>query len=52
MSAPTVLRIRDTLSLDELQASENMLPELLARPGVELVAEPREMRFDQAGALM
>lgn len=49
---PTVLRIRDTLSLDEMQASENLLPELLARPGVELVAEPSEMRFDQAGALV
>jgi hypothetical protein len=50
-AGPTVLRIRDTLSLDELQASANLLPELLARPGIELVAEPREMRFDQAGTL-
>jgi len=50
-AGPTVLRIRDTLSLDEMQASANLLPELLARPGVELVAEPREMRFDDAGAL-
>jgi hypothetical protein len=50
-AGPTVLRIRDTLSLEELQASANLLPELLARPGIELVAEPREMRFDQAGAL-
>jgi hypothetical protein len=49
---PTVLRIRDTLSLGEMQASENLLPELLARPGVELVVEPREMRFDASGALM
>ncbi len=48
---PTVLRIRDTLSLDELQASANLLPELLARPGIELMAEPREMRFDREGAL-
>src|SRR6266540_2822958 len=50
-AGPTVLRIRDTLSLDELQASANLLPELLARPGVELVAEPSEMRFDREGAL-
>jgi hypothetical protein len=49
---PTVLRIRDTLSLDEMAASENLLPELLARPGVELIGEPREMQFDAAGALM
>ena len=50
-AGPTVLRIRDTLSLDELQASANMLPELLARPGIELLAEPKEMQFDQMGAL-
>src|SRR5262249_12687882 len=51
-SGPTVLRIRDTLRLDELETSENLLPELLARPGVELIAEPSEMRFDAAGALL
>jgi hypothetical protein len=51
-AGPTVLRIRDTLSLAELQASENLLPALLARPGVELVAEPREMRFAKDGALV
>jgi len=51
-SGPSVLRIRDTLSLDELQASANLLPELLARPGIELVAAPREMRFDYEGTLL
>jgi hypothetical protein len=51
-AGPTVLRIRDTLSLAELQVSENVLPELLARPGVELLAEPREMRFGKDGALV
>ena len=50
-SEPTILRIRDTLSLDQLQASANLLPELLARPGVELVAEPSEMQFDREGEL-
>ncbi|HEX9374286.1 MAG TPA: lactate racemase domain-containing protein [Roseiflexaceae bacterium] len=49
---PTVLRIRDTLSLVELQVSANLLPELLERPGVELLAAPAEMRFDGDGALM
>ena len=51
-AGPTVLRIRDTLSLDELQASANLLPELLARPGIELVAAPKEIHFDREGALM
>jgi hypothetical protein len=49
---PTVLRIRDTLSLAEVQASENLLPALLASPGVELLAQPREMRFDADGSLI
>jgi hypothetical protein len=51
-NGPTVLRIRDTLSLATLQASANLLPELLARPGVELLADPQELRFTEAGALI
>ncbi len=49
---PAVVRIRDTLSLDEAQVSEHLLPALLERPGVELVAEPSEMRFREDGALV
>jgi hypothetical protein len=48
---PTVLRIRDTLSLAELRVSENVLPDLLSRPGVELLAEPQELQFTEDGAL-
>jgi len=51
-AAPTVVRIRDTLSLATLQVSENMLPTLWSRPGVELLAEPQEMRFEEDGALI
>jgi hypothetical protein len=51
-AGPTVLRIRDTLSLAELQVSENLLPALLARPGVELLAEAQEMRFGVDAALV
>jgi hypothetical protein len=51
-ASPTVLRIRDTLSLATLQASENLLPELLARPGVELLEPPQEPRFHPDGALI
>ena len=51
-AGPAVLRIRDTLSLAELQVSEILLPELLARPGVELLAEPRAMRFEADGSLI
>jgi hypothetical protein len=49
---PTVLRIRDTLSLAELKVSKNLLPELLARPGVELLAEAQEMAFRRDGSLV
>jgi hypothetical protein len=52
LADPTVRRIRDTLSLSTLQASENLLPELLARPGVELLEPPQELRFHPNGALI
>jgi hypothetical protein len=51
-AGPTVLRIRDTLNLATIQASENMLPALLSRPGVELIAEPQEPRFGADRALV
>jgi len=51
-SGPTVLRIRDTLSLSELKVSENLLPELLARPGIELLAEAQELAFRRDGSLV
>lgn len=51
-AGPTVLRIRDTLSLSTLQVSANLLPELLARPGVELLAAPQELKFSEHGALV
>jgi len=51
-TGPRVLRIGDTLSLSRLQVSETLLPELLARPGMELLAAPEEMRFGQDGALV
>jgi len=50
-ATPTVIRIRDTLSLTELYVSENMLPALLERPGVELLASPRQLHFTEEGAL-
>jgi hypothetical protein len=49
---PTIMRIRDTLSLAELKVSENLLPKLLARPGVELVDAARELTFREDGSLV
>src|SRR5690606_6681668 len=41
-----LLRVPNTLQLEYLYASEAMLPELEARPGVEIVGPLEEMRFE------
>ncbi len=46
-----VMRIRSTLELEHLWASESLLPELSAEPEVEVSAEPVEMYFDGQGNL-
>jgi len=46
-----LLRIANSLQLEWLYASEGMLDELAARPGVEVVGELEEMRFE-GGRLM
>ncbi|HWQ11923.1 MAG TPA: DUF2088 domain-containing protein [Roseiflexaceae bacterium] len=48
----TALRIRDTLSLEEFEASESLLPALLDQPGVALVRPPRELVFQEDGSLV
>jgi hypothetical protein len=48
---PRIIRIHDTLSLAELQVSANLLPELLQRPGVELLTAPRPLAFTPNGML-
>ena len=47
-----VARIRDTLSLNEFEVSEAMLPELRQTEGVEILSEPYELRFDGEGFLV
>jgi hypothetical protein len=47
----TALRIRDTLSLAEFEASEGLLPALLDRPGIALVRPAHELSFLGDGAL-
>ena len=49
--AATIVRIRSTLLLDELQVSENLLADLLRRPDVELVRPPEPMRFRENGTV-
>jgi hypothetical protein len=46
-----VVRIRDTLSLEHLEASEPCLALARQQEGLAVVAEPMEMGFDEAGNL-
>ena len=50
--AVRMLRIPNTLHLEYCYASEAMLPELRERPGIEIMSEPAQMRFDDAGTLL
>lgn len=47
-----LLRIRDTLSLDRLEVSTALLPELAGNSRIHQDASPREMSFNQEGALL
>ena len=42
-----IVRIRDTLTLGEIQVSEPMLEEVRAHPKLELVSEPQAMAFEE-----
>lgn len=46
-----IVRIRDTLSLNEFEVSEAMLPELSKTEGVEILSAPYALEFDAEGFL-
>jgi len=46
-----IIRIRNTLFLDELRVSENLLPALRENPCIEIVGEVKPMQFDSEGNL-
>jgi len=50
-SKARVARIHDTLSLDELEISESLIPDVMNRDDVEIVSEPYELQFDKDGYL-
>ncbi len=52
LSKARVVRIKNTLQLDELYVSESLLPEAEANPAVEVVSPPTAMIFDSAGNLL
>lgn len=46
ITRPRLLRIPNSLHLEYIYASEALLPELEARPGIEIVGPLEEMRFE------
>lgn len=51
-SALRMVRIRDTLHLGEIWASQALLPELEAHPAAEILSPPAPLPFDEAGNLL
>ncbi|MDR7868371.1 MAG: lactate racemase domain-containing protein [Sporomusaceae bacterium] len=49
LSAVRVVRIKNSLHLDEIYISAALVPEAEANPAVDLLGAPREMAFDSAG---
>ncbi len=50
--AVKMVRIRNTISLGEIEISESLIPEAEAHPRVELVGEPYDLPFDETGNLL
>ena len=44
--------IRNTMRLDDLMVSENLLPELRRNPAIEICGETRDLPFDDEGNLV
>jgi hypothetical protein len=44
-----VIRIRDTLNLEQMQVSEPVAEELRSNPAITFCDPPREMGFDEIG---
>jgi hypothetical protein len=48
---PRVIRIKNSLKLDEIYISESLIEEAKANPQIEVLEEPRDMVFDENGNL-
>ena len=49
---PTIMRVRNTLELAELQVSESLAPALRGLPGVEIMRDAVPLRFSPEGSLL
>ena len=50
-SKARVARVRDTLTLNEIEISESLIPDIKDRDDVEIISEPYELKFDEEGDL-
>jgi hypothetical protein len=48
---PKIIRIRNTLALDEIWVSEAMVAEAAQNPNVEIISEPEYLSFNEQGNL-
>ena len=54
VSAPSkirIVRIKNTLSLDEIEVSTSLIPEVQAHPRMEILSAPYALNFDACGNL-
>ena len=49
---PRVMRIRDTLHMDEILISEALAEEAEKHPNMEILGKSEEMAFDENGRLL
>ena len=47
-----VVRIKDTLHMEEIEVSESYYDEIKNNPEIEILSEPYEMQFDKEGFLI
>ena len=45
-------QLRNTLSMERIMVSEDLLRELRGAEGITVLEEPRKLRFDEADALL
>jgi hypothetical protein len=48
---PRVIRIRDTMHMDQIWVSEALIPEVLANPNMRIIGQPEELFFNDFGNL-
>ena len=50
-NAPKIVRIKNTMEVQEIYVSEALLPEVEANPNMEVISGPEPMAFDAKGDL-